>query len=148
MYDTSPLSLMYVRTEYLSMLLNLEYSLKCDAFIGTLASNWCRLVDEMRATVGAYVHVCIYVCTFICRYMNVHAYVYTCLRMFIFCVNVFVCAYWLYQLFLIFPFSFIIDVSRTNTSLIHHLIVKTQINTHFFFKSCFFIRYGSSKTVY
>ena len=40
------------------MLLNLEYSLKCDAFIGTLESNWCRLVDEMRCTVGTYVHAC------------------------------------------------------------------------------------------
>ena len=38
--------------EYTSMLLNLEYALKCDAFVGTLASNWCRLVDELRATVG------------------------------------------------------------------------------------------------
>jgi hypothetical protein len=34
------------------MLLNLEYSLQCDAYVGTLASNWCRIVDEMRATVG------------------------------------------------------------------------------------------------
>ena len=48
---------MFVLPEYLSMLLNLEYSLKCDAFIGTLASNSCRLVDEMRCTVGTYVHV-------------------------------------------------------------------------------------------
>jgi hypothetical protein len=34
------------------MLLNLEYSAQCDAFVGTLASNWCRLTDELRATVG------------------------------------------------------------------------------------------------
>ena len=34
------------------MLLNLEYAVKCDAFVGTLASNWCRLVDELRTTVG------------------------------------------------------------------------------------------------
>ena len=34
------------------MLLNLEFAIKCDAYIGTLASNWCRLVDELRATVG------------------------------------------------------------------------------------------------
>ena len=34
------------------MLLNLEYAIKCDAYVGTLASNWCRLVDELRATVG------------------------------------------------------------------------------------------------
>jgi hypothetical protein len=39
-------------SEYISMLLNLEYSLQCDAYVGTLASNWCRIVDEMRATVG------------------------------------------------------------------------------------------------
>ena len=34
------------------MLLNLEFAIKCDAYVGTLASNWCRLVDELRATVG------------------------------------------------------------------------------------------------
>jgi hypothetical protein len=34
------------------MLLNLEYSVQCDAFVGTLPSNWCRLTDELRATVG------------------------------------------------------------------------------------------------
>lgn len=34
------------------MLLNLEYALKCDAFVCTLMSNWCRLIDELRATVG------------------------------------------------------------------------------------------------
>lgn len=38
--------------EYLSMLLNLEISLKSDAWVCTLASNWCRIIDEMRATVG------------------------------------------------------------------------------------------------
>eukprot|EP01041_Mallomonas_annulata_P001847 gene1847-3587_t len=38
--------------EYISMLLNLEYSLQCDLYICTLASNWCRLVDELRTTIG------------------------------------------------------------------------------------------------
>ena len=38
--------------EYLSMLLNLEYSLKCDAWVCTIMSNWCRVIDELRATVG------------------------------------------------------------------------------------------------
>ena len=38
--------------EYISMLLNLEYALKCDAWVCTLASNSCRLIDELRATVG------------------------------------------------------------------------------------------------
>ena len=48
------------------MLLNLEYSLKCDAFIGTLASNTCRLVDELRCTVGKYVRMCARVCVYVC----------------------------------------------------------------------------------
>lgn len=34
------------------MLLNLEYLVRCDAWLCTLASNFCRVVDEMRATVG------------------------------------------------------------------------------------------------
>lgn len=38
--------------EYLSMLLNLEYALKCDAWICTFQSNTCRVMDELRATVG------------------------------------------------------------------------------------------------
>ena len=38
--------------QYISILLNLEYSLKCDAWVCTLASNSCRLIDELRATVG------------------------------------------------------------------------------------------------
>ena len=45
------------------MLLNLEYSLKCDAYIGTLASNTCRLMDELRSTIGTYTCVCM--CTYI-----------------------------------------------------------------------------------
>lgn len=38
--------------QYLSILLNLEYALRCDAWACTLASNSCRLIDELRATVG------------------------------------------------------------------------------------------------
>ena len=38
--------------EYISMLLNLQLAVKCHAWVCTLASNWCRLVDELRATVG------------------------------------------------------------------------------------------------
>ena len=38
--------------QYLSILINLEYSLKCDAWVCTLASNTCRLIDELRATIG------------------------------------------------------------------------------------------------
>ena len=38
--------------EYFSYLLHLNDLLKCRAFVCTLASNYCRLVDELRATVG------------------------------------------------------------------------------------------------
>jgi hypothetical protein len=38
--------------EMLHSLLALDLALRCDAWIGTLTSNWCRLIDEMRATVG------------------------------------------------------------------------------------------------
>ena len=39
--------------EYLSMILNLQYALKSQAWVCTLASNFCRVIDELRATVGA-----------------------------------------------------------------------------------------------
>jgi len=39
--------------EYLSMLLNLEFSTRCEAWVCTIASNSCRVMDEMRATIGA-----------------------------------------------------------------------------------------------
>jgi hypothetical protein len=39
--------------EYLSMLLNLQYILKCNAFVCTMSSNYCRIVDELRATVAS-----------------------------------------------------------------------------------------------
>ena len=38
--------------EYLSMIVNLDYALRCDGWVCTLASNFCRLIDELRATVG------------------------------------------------------------------------------------------------
>ena len=41
------------KLEYISMLLNLEYALKCDAWVCTLASNSCRVIDELRSTVAA-----------------------------------------------------------------------------------------------
>lgn len=39
--------------EYASMMLNLEYSVRCEAWVCTMASNSCRLMDELRATLGA-----------------------------------------------------------------------------------------------
>lgn len=39
--------------EYISMLLNLEYALRCEAWVCTIASNSCRVMDELRATLGA-----------------------------------------------------------------------------------------------
>ena len=38
--------------EYVSMLLNLEFSARCEAWVCTMASNSCRIMDEVRATVG------------------------------------------------------------------------------------------------
>eukprot|EP01042_Synura_sphagnicola_P003567 gene3567-4434_t len=38
--------------EYLSMIINLHVLLTCEAWVCTLRSNYCRLVDELRATVG------------------------------------------------------------------------------------------------
>lgn len=38
--------------EYFSMILNIDYHLRCNAFVCTLPSNFCRLIDEMRATVA------------------------------------------------------------------------------------------------
>ena len=118
---------MYVRTEYLSMLLNLEYSLKCDAFIGTLASNWCRLVDEMRATVGTYVHICVCICCCVCSCMcinisvftrvYVYEYVYICIRASV----IYMIASFLVHHILIFNSNILLsifDIFRTNSSLL------------------------------
>lgn len=38
--------------EYISMLLNMQYSVQCEAWVCTLASNSCRVMDELRATIG------------------------------------------------------------------------------------------------
>ena len=38
--------------EYPSMLLNLDISLRADAWVMTLGSNWCRIIDELRATIA------------------------------------------------------------------------------------------------
>lgn len=38
--------------EYMSMLLNLYISSKCEAWVCTIASNSCRIMDEIRATIG------------------------------------------------------------------------------------------------
>ena len=38
--------------EYLSMLLNIDHLLQSSAWVCTLASNFCRLVDELRTTVS------------------------------------------------------------------------------------------------
>lgn len=37
--------------EMIFSLINLDLALKCDAWVGTLSSNWCRLIDELRSTV-------------------------------------------------------------------------------------------------
>jgi hypothetical protein len=42
----------YDELEYFSMILNLDYHLKCSAFVCTLPSNFCRIIDELRATIG------------------------------------------------------------------------------------------------
>jgi hypothetical protein len=39
--------------EYMSILLNLYYSLKCEAWVCTMMSNSCRIIDELRSTLGA-----------------------------------------------------------------------------------------------
>lgn len=38
---------------YLSMLFNLQLSLQCQAFVCSIASNTCRLIDELRATISS-----------------------------------------------------------------------------------------------
>ena len=38
--------------EYISMLLNIDISLRCNAWIHTLQSNWNRIIDELRVTVA------------------------------------------------------------------------------------------------
>jgi hypothetical protein len=38
--------------EYFSMLFNIDYHMRCNAFVCTMPSNFCRLIDELRATIG------------------------------------------------------------------------------------------------
>lgn len=38
--------------EYFAMIYDLDRHLKCEAFVCTMASNFCRLIDEMRATIA------------------------------------------------------------------------------------------------
>mmetsp|Transcript_2120 Transcript_2120/g.3747 ORF Transcript_2120/g.3747 Transcript_2120/m.3747 type:complete len:468 (+) Transcript_2120:35-1438(+) len=42
--------------EYFSMILNLDSHIQCSAFVCTMRSNYCRLIDELRATVGGKVN--------------------------------------------------------------------------------------------
>jgi hypothetical protein len=42
--------------EYLSLMVNLDSHLQCSAFVCTHNSNYCRIIDEMRATVAAKAH--------------------------------------------------------------------------------------------
>jgi hypothetical protein len=38
--------------EYFSMILNIDAHIRCSAFVCTHRSNYCRVIDELRATVG------------------------------------------------------------------------------------------------
>jgi hypothetical protein len=38
--------------EYFSMVLNIDAHIRCNAFVCTHRSNFCRVIDELRATVG------------------------------------------------------------------------------------------------
>ena len=40
------------RYEVLTAFMNLELALEADAWVCTLSSNWCRLIDELRMTIG------------------------------------------------------------------------------------------------
>ncbi len=39
--------------EYLSYIFNLQYGLQCEAYVCTIPSNTCRILDELRVTVAA-----------------------------------------------------------------------------------------------
>ena len=45
-----------MRMTLLNAFANLELSLEADAWVQTLSSNWCRMVDELRMTVGGKAH--------------------------------------------------------------------------------------------
>ena len=36
--------------DMLNSLISLDLALQCDGWVGTLTSNWCRLIDELRST--------------------------------------------------------------------------------------------------
>ena len=38
--------------EYVSMLLNIDHHMRCNAFVCTIPSNFCRVIDELRASIG------------------------------------------------------------------------------------------------
>lgn len=42
--------------EMLNSLMNLELALRCDAWVCTLGSNWCSLIDELRSTTARKAH--------------------------------------------------------------------------------------------
>ena len=42
----------HARREILIGFMNLELALEADAWVCTLSSNWCRLIDELRMTIG------------------------------------------------------------------------------------------------
>ena len=42
--------------KYFAMIYDLSFHLRCEAFVCTMASNFCRIIDELRATVGAKAH--------------------------------------------------------------------------------------------
>ena len=43
---------MHHELEYFAMVYDLDKHLRCEAFVCTFMSNFCRLIDELRATVG------------------------------------------------------------------------------------------------
>ena len=40
------------RREVMLAMMNLELALEADAWVCTLTSNWCRLIDELRMTIA------------------------------------------------------------------------------------------------
>jgi len=59
--DTTKSTVAYARelgppTEMLQSLVNLELALETNAWVGTLSSNWCRLIDELKATILCKAH--------------------------------------------------------------------------------------------
>lgn len=43
----------FIELEYISIITNLADIMRCDSFVCTLGSNYCRLVDELRAMIAA-----------------------------------------------------------------------------------------------